>query len=352
MSPLLPRRGLVAFALTASALACVDEPITTSALDPDSTVAIHSEPPLGVTQYRNPVYPGDFADPYVLLDDSVYYAYATNSGSSHVPVLRSPDLVHWTSAGDALPELPGWAESGRHLTWAPAVLAVQNQYVLFYTTRDRKSQKQCVGRAESPSPAGPFVPDSSGPFICQLELGGSIDASIVQERGGGKFLIWKNDGNCCDKPVTLWSQQLSQDARRLEGSPIELLQRDQPWEGSLIEGPTMWEEQGTWHLLYSANRWNSEEYATGHAVCASPMGPCQKTPLTPVMVSDGETAGPGGAEAFTDVLGRRWLAYHGWSADRVGYKSGGARSLRIDRVELAGGSVLVLGPTSNTQVIP
>jgi beta-xylosidase len=333
MLPLLSRRGLVAFALTVLAAGCADEPITTSALDPtDSSSAPGAAPPFGITHYQNPVYPGDFADPYVLLAGISYYAYSTNTGGLHVPLLQSNDLVHWSPAGDALPVLPIWAETGRRLTWAPSVLTIEDRYVLFYTARDQRLGRQCIGRAEAASPAGPFVDNDSIPFICQGELGGSIDASIVRDTNGDIYVIWKNDGNCCGIPVKLWSQRLSGDGKRLVGSPTELLHPDQPWEGSLIEGPTMWEEQGIWYLLYSANRWNTENYATGYAVCASPLGPCQKPRTTPLMVSNGQIAGPGGAETFTDLEGRRWLAYHAWTAGAVGYSRGGARSLRLDRL--------------------
>jgi beta-xylosidase len=335
MLPLLSRRGLVAFALTLCAVSCVDEPITTSALDPTDSAAAGAGVTTGGGQYRNPVYPGDFADPFVLPVDSTYYAYATNSGGLNVPMLRSVDLVHWAPAGDALPILPSWAERGRHLTWAPSLLALDGRYILFFTTRDHQTGRQCTGRAEGTSPVGPFTDRDTIPFLCQTDRGGSIDASVVREATGELYLIWKNDGNCCGTRVSLWSQRLSADAQHLLGSPVELLQTDQPWEGPLIEGPTMWWEAGAWHLVYSANRWNTGEYAIGYAACAAPLGPCRKTQSVPVLESDGSMAGPGGAEAFEDVQGRHWLVYHAWTAGRVGYAAGGVRSLRLTTLAAA-----------------
>src|SRR5215203_1852256 len=166
MFPLLSRRGLIALALTLSAVSCADEPITTSAVDPTDSSTAGAGQPDSVNQFRNPVYPGDFADPFVLRVDSTYYGYATNSGDSNVPMLRSDDLVHWRLAGDALPVLPTWAEPGRHLTWAPSLLALGGGYVLFFTTRDRRSGRQCIGRAEGTSPQGPFIDRDSVPFLC------------------------------------------------------------------------------------------------------------------------------------------------------------------------------------------
>jgi beta-xylosidase len=337
--PLL-RRATGAFTLAATFYACQGEPDTASApgtLDPSTPIyPAASAQPVAFSHEPNPVHSGDFADPFVLPDHSVYYAYATNLAGTNVPMLRSADLKTWTPAGDAMPTLPSWAERRKRHTWAPAVVRIDDHYVLFYSTRDQRSNLQCIGRAESPKPTGPFVDSSSSAFICQTDLGGSIDASLVRDQSGHLYVIWKNDGNCCLKPVTLWSQRLSEDGRTLVGATAALLHPDQMWEGPLIEAPTMWEENGSWHLLYSGNRWDTDRYATGYATCDSPMGPCRKTGSGPVLSSNAETAGPGGAEIFTDLQGRRWAAYHGWSASKVGYRNGGARSLRLDRVELTG----------------
>jgi beta-xylosidase len=336
--PLL-RRATGAFTLAATFFACQGEPDTTATpgtLDPSTPIYPATTRPVAFSHEPNPVHPGDFADPFVLPADSVYYAYATNIGPANVPMLRSADLKTWTPAGDAMPTLPAWAERRKRHTWAPAVAWIDDHYVLFYSTRDQRSGLQCIGRAESPTPTGPFVDSNSSAFICQIDLGGSIDASVVRDQSGRLYVIWKNDGNCCSKPVTLWSQQLSEDGRTLIGPIAALLRPDQVWEGPLIEAPTMWQENGGWHLLYSGNRWDTDRYATGYAACDSPMGPCRKPGGGPVMFSTGETAGPGGAEVFTDLHGQRWAAYHGWSGSNVGYSQGGARSLRLDRISLTG----------------
>ena len=81
--------------------------------------------------YQNPVWSGDFADPFVLLNKGNYYAYATSyhdagaDPSINIPSLMSEggSLTDWKYMGDALPVLPPWAEANAGLTWAPAVLA-------------------------------------------------------------------------------------------------------------------------------------------------------------------------------------------------------------------------------------
>jgi beta-xylosidase len=304
-----------------------------------------------LTAYENPVHGGDFPDPFVLRTGRFYYAYATNVGGANVPVMRSVDLAHWDQLGDAMPTLPAWAAANRGLTWAPTAVEHNGQYILFYTARDSRKGLQCLGRAVAETPAGPFVDSSSQPFLCQYTLGGSIDPEAFKDADGSLYLIWKNDGNCCRLPVSLWSQRLNADASALEGAPAELVRRDQGWEGPLIEGPSMWHESGRYYLLYSANWYDSDRYAVGYALCSSPVGPCHKPQNGPILNTAAGAAGPGGETFFTDTSGGVWIAYHAWTQPAVGYASGGVRSLRLDRVTFEGDAVVIRGPTTTPQPV-
>jgi beta-xylosidase len=272
-------------------------------------------------------------------------------GAVNVPVMRSDDLAHWVSLGDALPRLPGWAAAGRSLTWAPAVVQREGRFVLFYTARHAALGLQCVTRAVADSPAGPFVDWSTEPFICQRDLGGSIDPSPFVDADGTLYLYWKNDGNCCGRPVGLWGQRLSADGSTLIGAPVQLLARDQTWEGPLIEGPDMWRDGSRYYLFYSANWYLSDRYAVGYGVCGSPLGPCSKPLAGPILASSAAAAGPGGQTIFTDARGVTWLAYHAWTSPRIGYDAGGVRSLRIDRVRFVDGAPVIDGPTTTPQPV-
>ena len=76
-----------------------------------------------------------------------------------------------------------------------------------------------------------------------------------------------------------------------------------------------------WLLFYSANEWNTADYATGVAFCDSPVGPCTKSPHNPVLRSEGSILGPGAPSAFVDAGGSLRLAHHYWRAPHVGYPS-------------------------------
>ncbi|BCX02993.1 MAG: endo-1,4-beta-xylanase [Candidatus Roseilinea sp.] len=303
--------------------------------------------------YTNPVYDDDFPDPFVLRVGGTYYAYATNVRSNNVPVLRSTDLATWDRLGDALPVLPKWARSGAGLTWAPSVLPRRGRYVLYFTARDHASDRQCIGRAVADAPEGKFKDDSSQPFICQAQLGGSIDPSPFVDDDGSAWLLWKNDGNCCGLPVGLWIQRLSDDGLSLIGGPRELLRHDRAWEGPLIEGPSMLKHNGKYYLFYSANWYESADYAIGYAVADTIIGPYAKiTRDGPLFAKRGEVAGPGGQEFFTDLAGNLWMAYHAWKSRNVGYTNLGRRSLRLDRVRFEGDVPILDGPTTDPQPLP
>jgi beta-xylosidase len=325
---------------------------TATAAPPDPSPS--PVPPTATPQgeaYDNPIYRPDFPDPFVLRAGDRYYAYSTNVGSVNVPMITSDDLVEWEFIGDALPALPDWAAIAASLTWAPGVLERDNGYVLYYTARYEAEGLQCISYAVSETPDGPFVDDSSEPFLCQLEMGGSIDPYPFVDSDGTPYLLWKNDGNCCGLPVKLWAQPLSEDGLSLEGSPAELIERDQAWERPLIENPAMWEHEGVYYLLYSGNWWESHEYAVGYAVCESVTGPCEKPQQEPILTFTPQVMGPGGEAFFTDVEGNLWLAYHAWTGPDVGYP-GGARSLRIDPVTFEDGKPIIQGPTDEPQPLP
>lgn len=295
-----------------------------------------------------PVYDGDFADPFVLVDDGRYYAYATNTTAAHVPVISSTDGMSGTYHGDALPTLPAWSTTG--FVWAPAVRARDGAYVLYYSTLETSSQKMCVSAATATSPLGPFTDTSTAPLVCQTDLGGTIDPSIVTDADGGDHLLFKNDGNSIGATTSLWIAPLSADGRSLTGDAAKLLSADRPWEANLIEGPSMVVDGSTYYLFYSANAWNTESYAVGYAVCASVTGPCTKPAGDrPWMGSTTFARGPGGQEFFGS-LGQVWMVYHGWLPGQVG-EPGGVRRLYLDSVRIEDGVPVRVGREQATAVL-
>lgn len=281
-----------------------------------------------------PVFPGDFPDPFVLVADGTYWAYATNIAGVDVQVMSSKDLTRWQHHGTALPALPRWASPGH--TWAPSVLARDDTYVLFYTVREPASGCQVISSAVAPGPGGPFTDDSAGPLIFQREMGGSIDPSPFVDADGRAYLLWKADANAIGRRSSIWGQLLADDGRALAGRATTLLSVDRRWEQPLIEAPALVRYDDLLYLFYSAGRWETAGYSVGYALGHDPLGRYRKqTRSGPWFGSDDEVAGPGGQEFFTGLDGLPRMAYHGWQPGVVGYPHG-ARSLRIASVAFDG----------------
>jgi hypothetical protein len=301
---------------------------------PTAVVAAMAQPAAAASW--SPVYNVDFPDPSVSLFGGIYYAYSTQVGFNNVPVATSTDAIHWVGGNnDTFPVLPLWATFG--FTWAPTV--GQNNaglYVMFYTARDTSTGTQCIGRAVSVSPLGPFVDSDLGPVICQSSVGGSIDPSIFTDSGGNSYLIWKSDGNSNSELAGLWSEPLDS-GLNLTGSPsLLLVNGGQSWQGSIIEGPDMVQANGAYYLFYSGNDYDTANYAVGYTTCATPSGPCTNISYNPVLSTSEGMSGPGGESFFTGPSGQLLMAFAAWPG-AVGYENGGHRALYVASVGFSSG---------------
>ena len=289
-----------------------------------------------------PVFTENFPDPFVLPHGAEFIAYSTNDGPN-VPVATSRDLVHWSFATlggrriDAMPRLGSWAKPG--FTWAPEVLQLGDKYLLYYTASDRRKNAQCIGVAVAADPLGPFVDNSPEPIVCQTALGGSIDADAFRDEDGKLYLYFKNDGNRVGQHTAIWGQQLSPDGLSVVGPPQELIHDDKSWEQRLVEAPTMVRAPAGYQLFFSAAffGWNEGQdlspYAMGYATCAGPLGPCKKSPDSPVLHSfndreAGCISGPGHQSIFR-VSARTFISFHAWAATSGCRKADDKRYLYI-----------------------
>jgi hypothetical protein len=277
------------------------------------------------------VYPFDFPDPSVLLVGQTYYAYATNSVAGNIQIIVSPDLIHWTAVGNALPSLPAWASA--NFTWAPAVAKIHGKFFLYYAVDVAGNGGECISVATSTVPEGPFTDKSTAPLECQTSLGGSIDPALFIDTSGTPYLVWKSGGPGTSK---IWSQQLASSGRSFASgtNPTQLLVPDRGWENGTVEAPDMVTTDGRYYLFFSGNDWNSANYGVGVANCTGPLGPCSDATPDPILASGQGVAGPGGESVFADTAGNFWMAFHAWVPGAVGFPN--SRDLYLRRLSFSG----------------
>ena len=205
----------------------------------------------------------------------------------------------------------------------------------------------CISRATSANPAGPFTDDSPSAFVCPLAQGGAIDPSVFVASDGTPWLLWKSDGDCCNMPTTIYSQQLSADGLSVVGPAHKLIGATQSWEGNLVEGPSMIQNGSDFWLFYSANMWGTDNYGIGVAHCSTVVGPCTK-PLDHPWLSSSSSGGqsdpgPGGQEFF-QVGGLIWMVHHGLAPGQSGNDA--QRRLYVDLLAFPGDQTPVVAPRS------
>jgi hypothetical protein len=282
------------------------------------------------------VHPYDFADPSILLVGDTYYAYATEGPGGAIQVLSSKSVGAWTMRARALANRPSWAKPGP--IWAPSVHAIGGRYVLYYATRSKISGQQCISTGVSDDPAGPFHDFSTVPLICQDHLGGSIDPDVYLDELGFAHLTWKSEDETVGGVAHLWTQPLGKDGLSVNGLPKELLHAEGSWEQKTIENPSMVKVDGTWILLFSGNRWNTDGYAIGYAECDSATGPCHRPTGSRVRTSGRTFEGPGGADAFVTRGGRIGVAFAAWDRGKVGNPNG--RRLHVATISYRDGALV------------
>lgn len=318
-----------------------------SLLEPTPTLEPGSNP-----SFAPALYPKDFADPSILRVGKTYYGFATDDPEGHhIPVIRSTDLKRWEALGEALPNLPAWADPQGE-TWAPGAVQMGDKYLLYYSPQQKESGIHCISVATADRPEGPYTDTSTAPLTCNSTCEDAVVSSIDPypfiDSNGNPYLLWTTGRDeVCHAVSGIWVQPLSDDGLSLESERTQILTEDQYWEQGGVENPAMINEGGQYYLFYSANNWMSPSYAVGYAVCTAVEGPCSKPQEEPVLSYDwtGIASGPGGETFFTDPTGNDWIAFHAWTAGEEGYPSG-ARSLRILRVTFQDGKPLIHGPNS------
>jgi beta-xylosidase len=280
--------------------------------------------------FTAPAYAGDFPDPSILVSGGVYWAYSTGSAGRNLQVVRSPDLLTWSPPVDPLPVLPTWSSPGR--TWAPGVMEVDGQFVMYYTVRDSGPGVQSISVATSSAPDGTFEDSSSAPLVCQTGNGGSIDPNPYLDPVTGQlYLLWKSDDNSIGKSTHIWGQVLAGDGLSFAPgtSPPLLLTESAIWQTPAVEGPTVILHGSTYYLFYGANSYNSASSGVGYATSSSLLGLyTNQTHFSPGLGTTDNAVGPQGPMIFRDFSGRNRMAFAAWYG-AAGYHNGGVRALWI-----------------------
>ncbi|GIF16472.1 family 43 glycosylhydrolase [Actinoplanes teichomyceticus] len=356
-------------ALAALAVAGLVTPASAQAAAPVAPAA-------APTSYTNPVSAGTvdtFPDPAVIRGkDGAWYAYGTTNpirnssgeaGEHILPVLSSPDLVHWTYRGDVYTPTgkPAYWAAGTR-AWAPDIRYLGGAYHLTYALSTGG-----VALLTGPTPLGPWT--DRGLLVRPSDSGcptGAIDQALFTDTGGVNYLYWGSYDTLC-------VQQLSADATTRVGE-VTQVGRGRRAEGSFVV------HRGGYYYLFFSDAGCCDGAFSGYTVkvgrSISPKGPFvtpSGTDLMALTSKDGivlsangnRWIGPGHNAIATDLAGQDWLVYHAIPAGEPDFPpvtgANGAtlnltrRPLMIDRLDWIDGWPVVragAGPSETAQTGP
>ena len=263
------------------------------------------------------------ADPFILCEKGVYYAYGTHAKEG-ITVATSTDLVHWKmDQGRSKDGLALHMDDsfGKKFFWAPEVYRVGGRYVMYYSAETH------VCAATADSPLGPFRQADKKPI---LEEGG-IDNSLFMDDDGRAWMVYVH----FDKGNVVWLTEMEKDGLRAKpGTARMVLRATEPWElmnprCSVTEGPFIVKVDGTYVLTYSANDYRDPDYAVGVATARSLDGPWTKCAGNPILRRRFGLVGVGHHSLFKDAEDKWRIVFHA-------HNSSGSGAIHPRRMYVAG----------------
>lgn len=267
------------------------------------------------------------ADPFVLFFNKVYYAYGTSDTRPNegIEAYYSTDMNRWKKYDKLV--LSKADSYGDNSFWAPEVYYRKENktFYLFYSAQEHI----CV--ATSGSPLGPFKQTDKTAMLTEK----AIDSSLFIDDDGTPYLYYVqfDAGNC------IHVVQLENDWKTVKLSTQKrILTADDTWErkqGRIAEGPSVFKEGGVYYMIYSANHFQSQDYAVGYATASSPFGDWTKSADNPILHKPASLVGTGHGARFQDRKSNWKYVFH----SHTNAETVNPRLMHITDVSLAGGKL-------------
>lgn len=344
-----------------------------------------------VETYSNPI-AVEFGDPYILDDgNGTYYMYGTGGGAvDGFAAYSSTDLINWKPEGQVYTGNTenSWTEKW---FWAPEVYKRNGKYYIFFSAQWKENptneeENFMIGVAVADKPTGPFIELHDGPiFNPGYPI---IDANVLFDKSGKTYLYYSRA--CYKHPVEsevanwakeqglyneveeswVYGVELKSDFSGVIGEPQLLLRppvsmddQQAEWESRSVtsreinrrwtEGSFIFERNGTYYIMYSANYYAGKNYAVGYATGNSPLGPFTKAANNPVLQKNvdqgGDVTGTGhNMVLFNADSSKMYTVYHGRTT-----QSGDNRVVFIDEMHIdEHGLLRVDGPSTSSKPFP
>ena len=256
----------------------------------------------------------NIGDPMILLEDNIYYMYATCDGGVPFHVYTSSDCQNFIDRGVCLTKTFASQD-----IWAPEVIKYKDKYYMFYSGRSSEDGLMHVQIASSDSPLGPFEDIVNKPII-NVPGKSTIDGHCYIENDE-KYLFFSLD--CSTNIINgvhtsqIYCVKLSDDFKSTIGeytyisTPTSDFEKLSGPDWQWNEGPFVLKNNGKYFLTYSTNCYNSLWYAVGCYVSDNIMGPYIKQEEKPILkYISNKISGPGHNAFFVDKDNKLKCVFH------------------------------------------
>jgi beta-xylosidase len=246
-----------------------------------------------------------FGDPFILLYDDKYYAYGTNHADG-ILVYESTDLKNWKLSDNGN---NGFAfhkndSSCEKWFWAPEVYSYGDKFLMYLTCKLR------ISCAIADSPTGKFIQVNKKPMYSD-DKENRIDNSLFIDDDGKAYIYFNR---WFQNASEVWGAELESDLVTIkEDTLFHCITPQEKWEtisGRIAEGPFMLKHDGKYYITYSANSYESPDYAIGYAVADNPKGPFVKAEENPILCQPLNFKGSGHHSFFKDKEGKLRIVFH------------------------------------------
>lgn len=293
-----------------------------------------------ITSAWQPVWPGYFADPFVLRCGEEYFAYGTGAGVTRkadggagaFQILHSRDLRAWEAVGYALDVPPARATYDH---WAPEVAAARGRFYLYYSRAPAgEDEKHRLFVAVADSPTGPF---REGGRLLSEAIGFSIDAHPFRDPRDGRWYLFFACDSFDERAGTgIAVVPLHEEMDRANGAPVSVVRANHDWQiyehdrrlygrvwtaWHTVEGPCVVAHGGRYYCFYSGGNWQTENYGVSFAEADHPLGPWRHAIASgPTVLAQvpGVLIGPGHNSVTTSPDGgQNIMVFHAWDRERT-----------------------------------
>lgn len=172
-------------------------------------------------------------------------------------VFSSENLMDWQDHGVIVSQTDvDWVDTTTFSMWAPDCVYKNGEYYFYFPARAKEGHF-AIGAAISDTPYGPFIPESR-----PIEGIRGIDPCVFIDKDGSAYLFYSMG--------KIYVVKLKDNMLEVDSEPRHI---DTLPQVGLIEGPFVFERNGTYYLTYPhvQNEIERLEYATSD----HPMGPYQ-----------------------------------------------------------------------------